>query len=196
MKGFRFLTGGFVFVLIFSALAFAQTEKTQSNYASKIGFINSEAFDNKETGIKEIVETNEKLEAEFKPQIDELKAIAEKIQNQQEEFKKAGSGYWDGPIPKEKLDKSLKDYESDVCKYKTRTEEIKSQYDKRKSEIFADVYKKVRDTIKQFAKEKGYLIVLDSSKDNSSAIIEVETIDITKEFIKYYNENIAKSKSQ
>jgi Skp family chaperone for outer membrane proteins len=196
MKGFRFLTGGFVFVLIFSALAFAQTEKTQSNYASKIGFINSEAFDNKETGIKEIVETNEKLEAEFKPQIDELKAIAEKIQNQQEEFKKAGSGYWDGPIPKEKLDKSLKDYESDVCKYKTRTEEIKSQYDKRKSEIFADVYKKVRDTIKQFAKEKGYLIVLDSSKDNSSAIIEGETIDITKEFIKYYNENIAKSKSQ
>jgi hypothetical protein len=62
--------------------------------------------------------------------------------------------------------------------------------------IFADTYKKVGEAIKQFAKEKGYLFILESSKDTSFIIIEGETDDVTEEFIKYYNENFAKTETQ
>jgi Skp family chaperone for outer membrane proteins len=75
-----------IFVLILSALAFAQAEKTQ-NAPTKIAVINTEAFYDKETGIKEIVEANNKLEAEFKPQIDELEALKDTILKLEKEIK-------------------------------------------------------------------------------------------------------------
>jgi len=95
MKGFRFFTGNLIFVLILSALTFAQTEKPQTSNVNKIALINTEAFYDKVTGIKEIVEANDKLDLEFEPQLLELILMAEKIQNQEKEIKKLGSGLGD-----------------------------------------------------------------------------------------------------
>jgi Skp family chaperone for outer membrane proteins len=197
MRAFRLLISSFALTLVFMALAIAQTEKTQTVPQVKIAVINTDAFYDKETGIKEVVETDNKLEAEFKPQFEELKLMAEKIVKLEKELKILGSGYWDGPITKEDIEKLISDYESAVSKYKTRQNEIKSLYEKRKPEIFADVYKEVGAAIKQFSTENGYLII-DISKSYSSFIITDvdEDEDVTKEFIKYYNEIFAKSKSQ
>lgn len=191
MKGFRFFTGGCVFVLILSALAFAQIEKTQTSAPNKIAGINTEAFYDKEAGIKEVVEANDKLETEFKSQKDELRLLGEKIQNLQKEIEELAKPQKVGCYPS--IQNKVDEYKKLISEYKRRQDDLKSLYDKRKPEIFADIYKKVGEAIKQFAKENGYVIVLDSSKDNSSTIIEGETIDITKEFIKYYNDNFAKT---
>jgi len=72
MKGFQFFVVNLVFILCFAAFAFAQTEMTPTPTPFKIGLVETEAFYDKETGIREIVETNDKLEAELKPQKEEL----------------------------------------------------------------------------------------------------------------------------
>src|SRR5215218_2333713 len=157
MKISRFFIGGVVSVLILSALVFAQTEKPQTSNVNKIALINTEAFYNKETGIKEIVETNDKLESEFRPIVDELNSLYEKYNAMVEEIKKLQPPsapyfyYCFSP-----LSEKIKELEKLEVKIKKKQEEAKKNYEARKPEIFADVYKKVGDAIQQFAKEKGY----------------------------------------
>jgi len=188
MKGFRFFTNSLIFVLILSAFAFAQTVP-----ANKIAVIDTEVFYDKEKGIKEIVETNDKLETEFKPQKDELLSLAEKLKVLEEELKDV-AGMIESPrdigITNEMIDGKVKEYDSAVENYKKRLNDVKSLYDKRKPVIFADVYKKVGEAIKQFMKEKGYVLILDNSKLTSGLILG-DLDDVTKEFIKYYNDNFA-----
>jgi len=85
-----------------------------------------------------------------------------------------------------------KEYKILAGDLKKRQEEVKTLYEKRKAEIFADVYKKVGDAIQQFAKEKGYTHILDASKLGDALIVCDDEAYITKEFIKYYNENYTK----
>lgn len=197
MKGFRLFTKSLMFVLILSALAFAQTETTPPG---KIAVINTAAFEDKETGIKEIAAAYDKIEAEFKPQAEDLKLVAEKIQNLKkeiEEFEVQSKKYRNVGCPIS-IEKKLEEYDKLTKEYKQKQEEAKNLYDKRKPEIFADVNKIISEALKQFAKDKGYVAILDVSKcaDCLTGNFNGEDNDVTAEFIKYYNENFAKTKTQ
>lgn len=196
MKDFQFFSKSLVFVLFLVALTFAQTKKPQTSAPTKIASINTEAFYDKETGIKEVVETNARLETEFKPQKDELNLINEKIKKLEKELKDT-AGMIESPrdLTIETTDGRVNEYDLAVENYKNRQAEIKVLYEKRKAEIFADVYKKVREAIKQFAKEKGFMMIIDSSKSNRDPILG-DFDDVTEELIKYYNSNFAKTKSE
>lgn len=198
MNNFRFFISILIFVLIFSALALAQTEKAQTLVGNKIAIIDSEAFDNKETGIKEIIEAYDKIEIEFKLQAEELNSMIEQIIKQNKElveFSSKFEEYCKVECSPEILNKKISEYDLLVSKYKKRQDEVKSLYEKRKSDTLANASSKIGAALKQFAKEKGYAIIIDSSKGNSY-LIEGETFEITKEFIQFYNENFAKTKTQ
>ncbi len=195
MKSFRFFTKSLIFVLILSALAFAQTENPQTLSQNKIAVINTEAFYHKDTGIKELADVYSQLEIEFKAKNDELALMFEGSKKMLKEIEDFGVCKFG--CPSESVFKAKRDeYEKLLCKIQIENSVAKSLYKKRELELAGIVKKKVAEAIKQFAKEKGYVMVLDSSKDNASVIIEGETDEITKEFIKYYSENFTKSKSQ
>lgn len=198
MKVFRLLINSLALIFVFTILAFAQTETPQNSAPNKIAAIDTKAFENETNGIKEVVEAYDKLEAELKPQAENLNLLTEKILKLEKEindFQSIAEKIKGICVP-DNINKKIEEYDKLTKEYKQKQDALKSLYDKRKAEIFADIYRKVSDAIKQFSKENGYLMIIDVSKDNSSVIIEGETIDVTKEFIKYYNENFAKSKSQ
>ena len=63
-------------------------------------------------------------------------------------------------------------------------------------QIVTPIDNKIAAALKEFARQNGYIMVLDSSQSNSWAIIERETVDITKEFIRFYDEYSEKGKTQ
>ncbi|HEX8286540.1 MAG TPA: hypothetical protein VF556_01005 [Pyrinomonadaceae bacterium] len=76
-------------------------------------------------------------------------------------------------------------------------EKVKSLYEKRVIELTADINKRIIEATSLFAKEKGYLFILDISKlDESFILTKSDNADVTEEFIKYYKGNFAKTKSQ
>jgi Skp family chaperone for outer membrane proteins len=193
MRVFQIFTKSVVFILIFSALAFAQTEKVQSPTLNKISFIDSEAFDDKETGIKELVAVYDKLEIEFKPQVQEIISLIEEIKRMQKEFE-VSPGYV--RISAEVINNKLKEYDLAAAKLKSWQEEAKTLYEKRESEQTAGIKKKIAQAVDLFAKEKGYKLIFMISKSNEPAILaKSEDADVTSEFIKYYNENFAKTET-
>lgn len=74
--------------------------------------------------------------------------------------------------------------------------ELRDSYLQRRDELSKDVNKKMLEAFRIFAKENNYPLILDSSKENSSVIIDGEIIDVTKEFIQFYNERFGDEKSQ
>ena len=181
------------------ATAPAQTEKNAVSPMLKVGLINTEAFHDKQTGIGEIIELDGKLEVEFKPQSDELKLLVERIQELEKEFKdyqeaekKFRNAYFlhcDTSITK-KFD----EYDKLVKEYKQKETQATELYYKRKAEVFAAVDKKVAEALRRFIKEKGYAMIFDVSKLKEGVIlVKPEPGDVTEEFIRFYNENFAKT---
>lgn len=196
MKLFRLLVNSLAFILVLAVLAAAQTEKTQPVKSDKIAIISFDAFKDRKTGIKELADAYEKLEIEFKPQKDELKLLAEKIQKAVEELKKINM-VETPPYLKEFTDGKIDEYGLIACKYKDKLKEVRTLYQKRELEITAEIEKKIVEALNQFAKEKGYAFILDFSKLPTSFIsAKPDNDDVTEEFIKFYNENFGNTKSQ
>ena len=108
MKTFRLIAASAIFAAIFAVSAFAQTT------ASKIGLINTLAFDDEKVGITKYVAAMNSLDAEFKTVYTELQTLATKIQALQKEI----AGYQDIinkggkiPIADADLQKKLEEYD-------------------------------------------------------------------------------------
>jgi Skp family chaperone for outer membrane proteins len=208
MNFFRLLISSLVFTFIFTASAFAQTVKPQISAASKIATINTEAFGDKTNGIQEIVDAYDKLDAEFKVEFDQLKSLSEVISNRQKEiielskidFRVDYSGEFLNSYLLKVKSKS-EELELLVSKYKEKLEKVKPLYEKRSTEIFGKIDKKIAEVMNEYAKENGNIKIVDVT--NSSlpcgdgvCVCSDDSLDITKDFIKFYNERFADIKSQ
>lgn len=194
MKFLKLICFSCILVLSFAILINAQTPST------KIGLINRKDFDDITNGIKEVSDAYDELEIEFKPHNEELKAIAEKLKKleialidlkkQTQIIQEKGGEYPKG------IEDKINEYEQLACKFKSAEQKTKSIYEKREAEILKDVNLKISEALKQFAKKNGFAVILDKSVNNSSVIIDGEIVDITQDFINYYNKNFAETKTQ
>lgn len=195
MKIFQVFTKSLIFVLTFSALAFAQTKQTQNNDSTQVAVINRELFYDKNKGITELVNIVNLLTAEFKSSIEELDSLRIQILSLQKELEDISAPRLSyprnlGALIKEKTNK----YELLIAKHKAKESEVRPLYEKRWAETGAVEEKKVAGAIKLFAKEKGY-IIFDNSIVTKGLVLAIDN-DITEEFIKYYNDNFAKTETQ
>lgn len=195
MKGFRVFTTSLIFALILTAAAFAQAKIAQTVPAGKIVYVNSEAFYDNAAGITQLVEIFEKLEAEFQPQADELDALFRKIKSLEEEIRRF-INYKPPPGAYKTIEDIIAEYESILEKYKTKETVARYQYERRAAETIDVVKKKIARFANSFAAEKGYVLILDISKSNGTfTFSSFDNADVTAEFIKYCNENFAKTKT-
>lgn len=190
MKVIKFFIYSFVLITTFSVSAISQA------VSSPIIVINTNAFKDKQNGIKEVVEAYDKLEIEFKPQNDELNLITEKARKLSKEINEIAAIRKDAPkgICFAPLDNVIEEFTNLNIAYKKKDERKKILYDKRKSEIFAEIDKKILDALKQFAKENKFEVILDIAKldeEPSPASIGDDLLDVTQKFIEFYNRNFS-----
>ncbi len=173
-----------IFIIIFSLAVFGQSIKTAK--------INTDAFEDEKTGIKELVGVLAKLEVEFKQKIDELKLLADKITKFQKEVQQKYSGVYE-PIRPLNLDEDLAFFEKLKAEFIEKQESLIFLFTKRKKEMTETINNRIQVKLAEFNKIKGFAFIYDSSKVNSIVIGE-GSIDVTKEFVKYCNEEFEKEK--
>ena len=198
MRKFSFI----ILILIFSSFCFAQTENDKTETSIKVAVINSETFFDESTGIIELVLAKKELDEEFEPLNQDLLLKINEVEKCNNEIKKIAE-YMNSPEPNPQVcfgSISIRDRvfkcENLIKETEEKREDVKVLYEKRKLEIFADVNKKIENALKLFAEQKGYSVVLDSSKINSSGVILGIMSDITKEFIQFYKEQSIKKEAQ
>lgn len=188
MKTFRLITLSFIFTAFFAVPAFAQTQP-----ATKVALVNTNAFYAEKIGITKIENAYKQLNAEFKTTFDDIKNGLNRLQALQNELKKLQDQASDPnnkvPIKPEQVQTKVDEFERLQTEVKRKQEDAKKRYEKREAIVIGPIIQDVGAAIGTFAKQKGFTLVMDTGKlvETRILLFSQEATDITKEFITYYN---------
>jgi len=188
MKTFRLIAAGFIFAAIFAVSAFAQAAAP----TGKIGLVNTFAFDDEKGGITKYRNAVTSVDAEFKGDNDKLRTAATRYQSLQVEIQKwkdAVAANQKLPIPETEVQKKVAEFDDLGRTIKSDQEGAKARYERRYQAVVGPVLDDIMKAMQDFAKQKGYAVILDGAKLQESGILMAfdDKYNVTVEFIQFYN---------
>lgn len=186
MKRISLFIASLVFAVAFAGSAFAQTPAPV-----KIGLINTFDFGDEKAGITKYVNALKSLEAEFAPAQLELDTLSKKLSALGKEIQLLREQAAGGKVPIDEKTAQAKVEEAERTQrdIKFKQEDAKARYERRQQAVIGPVMQDIGKAVNDFAKQKGYTLILDIAKDQAGFLLAVgdEKIDITKDFITFYN---------
>jgi len=183
------LAASFVFAALFATSAIAQTGAAQPAGTGKIALINTYAFGDEKAGIAKFRNALGTLETEFKPINDELKTMGTRYQTLAADIQKMQQSNPAVPVDQKAVQSKVDEYQSLETNIKRKQEDAKARYERRYSEVVGPVYGDIIKAMNDFAKQKGYAVILDGAKLEEANILLGfdDKYDVTKDFIAFYN---------
>jgi Skp family chaperone for outer membrane proteins len=196
MKRFSLFVASFAFAAIFAAAAYGQANPAgaAATGTGKIGLINQSEFADEKGGIAKFKTALNAFNAEFKPSVDELttmdtkrQALAKEINTLQQQLSAGGTGAV--PINRSTYDSKVEEYQNLEISMKRKQEDLKARQERRYAVVIGPVYGDIIKALNEFAKQKGYAVILDGAKLEQADILLGfdEKYNVTKEFIAFYN---------
>lgn len=191
MKTIRLIAVAMFLTALFALSAIAQTGAANPN-AGKIAVVVTYAFGDEKAGITKYVNAEKALTAEFTPIDNEIKAMNTKLEalaNEIENLKKLAASNPKAVDPntaQAKVDEAEK-LQRDL---KFKADNAKISFEKRQQALMGPIMQDIGKALQEFTKQKGYVMLLDAGKLEEAGILVGlgdEKIDVTKEFIAYYN---------
>ena len=188
MKRLNLIAASLAFTAVFAMSAFAQAGGAQPAAGNgRIGLVNTSAFlDNKPgQGITKFKNAVNSVESEFKSVNDELTKMGQDYQAKVDEYKKLQAS----TAPVAGLDAkatAIQDLETSI---KRKQEDAKARYERRYGEVVGPIYGDIIKAMNEFAKSKGYAVLLDGGRLEDAQILLGfdDKYDVTKDFITFYN---------
>jgi Skp family chaperone for outer membrane proteins len=194
MRKIRLVAVGLMFIVVSAASIFAQTPQ---NKPFKIGLINTFVFGDEKAGITKYAAAMNSVDAMFKKELDDLKAMVARIQNLEKELtglqKQLTTPTPGVPVNNTPLQTSyntkIEEYDKLGREYKFKQDDIKVRYQRRRQEIMGPVLLDIGKAMQEFAKQRGYSIIFDGAKLAEGGVLLAidDKIDLTKDFITFYN---------
>ncbi len=191
MKRFTTLALSFVFAAIFAVSAFAQTGAA----VTKIGWIDTGAFAEEKDGVTKYINALKALDVEMKPFGTELQTIQTKLNKVSEELtnlQKPGV-----PVDQKAILAKQDEGQRLQREGEFKKKEFDARVERRSGEVLGPVSADISKAIQDYAKLKGFAVVLDiAALASANAILALDPAsDITKDFIIYYNARPASTAS-
>src|SRR5687768_7906288 len=189
MKRFNILAACFAVSLAFAATAMGQAPA--AGLTGKIGLVNVSAFADDKAGITKFRNALASLEPEFKPLNDELTTLRTRYQTLATQIQEANKPKPAGvpAAPPADLNSKVEEAQNLEIQIKRKQEDGKTKYEKRYAAVVGPIYSDIIKGLNEFAKQKGYAVILDGGKLEEAGILMGfdDKYDVTKEFITYYN---------
>jgi len=186
MKTFRLFAVSFFLTALLAISAFAQAQPT------KIVVINTLAFEDDKAGITKYVNAMKSLREEFKPTDTDLQSRATRLQALQKEIQALNDQIAAGKVPVDKKAAQAKvdEFESLKREFTRKQEDFKVKFERRRPVVMGPISQDISKAIQDFAKQKGYSLILDAAILQESGLIlgiGNDSVDVTKDFITFYN---------
>jgi len=189
MKTLRLFAASFFVAALFAVSAFAQAT-TPAATAGRIAVINTTAFDDPKAGITKYTNAMNTLENEFKPVNTELQTMVTKYQTLGTEIQNLQkNANPQVPISQSTVQSKIDEYGKLERDIKFKQEDAKARFDSRRASLLGPVLQDIGKAMQDFAKQKGYVIILDIAKMAEADLILAmdDRADVTKEFITFFN---------
>ena len=182
MKRISFFAFSLVCVALFTAGAFAQT-------GTKIGWIDTGAFGDEKEGVTKYVAALKALDAEMKPRVTELTGLQTRLQTLSDDLKKMTAANPAVPVDQKAAQTKQDEGERLQREFDFKKQEYDAAVQKRSNEVLGPVSADISKAIQDYAKAKGYTVILDiNALAQASAILSLDpAANITKDFITFYN---------
>ncbi|HEY0547672.1 MAG TPA: OmpH family outer membrane protein [Pyrinomonadaceae bacterium] len=153
--------------------------------ASKIAFVNTQAFADDKIGIARYVAALKNLDREFQPRVTEMQNMANRLKTLNDDIQKLSSN------PAVVDEKTINAKREEGEGLQRDLEYKKKQYDaavgKRYEEVVGPISNDIGNALTTYAKAHGITMILDASKLLEAIITVDPNMDITSEFISEYN---------
>jgi len=171
MRRFSLVAVSFIFAAVFAVSAMAQTPAAGSG---KIGLINTATFDDETGGITKYRNAIKSLDTEFAPVQNELNTMAQRYQALTKEINdlnNSASANPKVPIKPETVQAKVDEATTLQTSIKRKQEDAKAKFDKRYAEVVGPVFNDIIKALNDFAKQKGYAVILDGAKLEEAQIL-------------------------
>lgn len=178
MKTFRPLAVILFITILLAASAFAQS--------SKVALIDTGAFGEK-GGITKYATARDTLQKEFAPVNVELQSMGTRYENLRKEIEGLQK---QTTTPSATLQAKADEYYKLERDIKFKQEDAKARSQSRYNIVMGPVLTDIGKAIQDYAKQKGYTLVLDAAKMAEAGLIlgiGDGSVDVTKDFITFYN---------
>lgn len=188
MKTFRLIALSFMFAAVFAVSAFAQAAAP----TGRVGLINTYAFGDEKAGITKFRTALASVDGEFKPDNDKLRASAQRYETLRKELEGFQNTLKTGgkvPISDAAIQTKVDDLGKLEREIKFQQEDAKTRYERRYQTVVGPIYSDIMKAMQEFAKQKGYAVILDGAKLEESGVLMAfdEKYNVTTEFIQFYN---------
>lgn len=186
MKFARLLVLPLLAAALVSSLA-AQPVKTPVVKAvepARVAYVNSNAFLEPATGVKQLVKVLQNLELEFTPQQNEINLGAEKLRTLAAEIDKLRAATpQDTKAIEEKTNAALALRQELQGKQQAAQQAFAARQQELQGPVSAELGKEIRN----FAKERDITLLFDLAKLGEALLDAKPEADLTADFIAYYN---------
>lgn len=182
MKNIRFIVTFLIIQTALSLFAFAQVPTAPA----KIALIDTDAFFDEKAGITKLVTATKQLNTEFAVQIKaledggaRLQVIAKELETLPRQTQAQQNALATKQEEGERLQRELN--------YKKT--ELETAINKRRAVLIGPINQDIVKGIDEFAKKNGYGAIFDIGKmfESGALLYFAETVNVTKEFVAFYN---------
>ena len=170
---------------LFAADSFGQATSAPPAQG-KIGLINFSTFGDEKAGIPKYRNALAQVDAAVAPITAELKTLSTRYQAAVAEYQTMQKN----PAAKQdQLAAKAAEVQTLQTTIKRKQEDGKALYDKRYSDTMSPVMNDIFKALNEYAKQKGYAMILDGAKLEQADILVGfdDRYDVTKDFIVFYN---------
>jgi len=190
MKRLNLAAVSILFTALFAVSAFAQAPPAAG---TRIAVINTQAFDDDKGGISKYNVAMNALDKEFAPLQQEIQGLVNRYNALGAEIKKlqdSANAPTPVPIDQKTAQAKVDEYQSLETQIKRKQEDGKTRLEKRQQEVMGPILQDIGKAMDEYAKQKGYAMILDGAKLDSAGLIlavDLTKVDVTKDFITFYN---------
>ncbi len=159
------------------ALVFALPAAAQN--AGKIGVINLQTA---VVGTKEGQKAGNDIQARFNPKKIELEKRQSDIGQLQEQLSRGGT-----TLSEEARNRLTREIDQKTKALNRDTEDARAELDQTEQKIMGELGGGIIAVIDKYAKENGYVLVIDISSQQTPVVFRSDSIDITKDIIELYD---------
>src|SRR5216684_4330246 len=174
------------FAMIAAACAFgasalrAQSAAPGSAAAGKIGVINvrqaiASTAEGKQAGAE--------LQSQFAPRQSELEGLNKQINDLRQRI---DSGT--GKFSQDELVRLQREGETKARQLQRKQDEYQEDVNAAQAEVFDRIGRKMVDVLDRYARENGYVAILDTSAQNTPVLFASTNIDVTQDIVKLYDQ--------
>lgn len=162
----------------------AKTPVLKAVETARVAFVNSAAFGVEGSGIKQLVKAMQSLELEFSSKQSELSLLAEKLRTLAGELNKLNAD----PVGNAKA-MEAKQTEGIRMQQELQAKQQQAQaaFSQRQQEVQGPVEVEIGKELRAYAKTRDVSLLLDSAKLGEALLDARPELDLTTDFIAYYN---------